>query len=116
MRIKGEAITLSVTLLLTFFIQLSGYSFQTNQAENFAVNFISTGGGVDHKAEKKFASFLKEFQDKNKLTLDYKIENWGKEGERKYIFDLSNTPKEEMKDFLKSVRKMFAGNKLVVVN
>ena len=79
----------------------------------FIVNFISMGAGIDHKAEQRFLDYLSQFQMESKVTLPYKTEHWGKEGETKYSFDLKSLSKKQRKQLKDSLTKIFEGNKLV---
>lgn len=101
---------------------LSGYSAfgqqkspQAVSGKQFIVNFISIGAGTDHKAQQKFLDCISQFQKENKVTLHYKIEHWGKEGETKYTFDLKNLSRKQAENLKGNLKEMLEGNKLVRV-
>ena len=95
---------------------MAGKSIQISQDTIFIVNFISIGSGTDHAAKEKLSSYLKEFEEKNKVVLEIEIEPWGKEGETRYVIDLTKLTKEQKQDFTSTVTKMFKENHLVRVS
>ncbi len=88
---------------------------QTASGNQFTVNFVSIGAGIDHKAEQRFLDYLKLFQQENKVTISHKTEHWGKEGETKYSFDLKYLSRKQEKNLKGNLKEMFKGNKLVQV-
>lgn len=111
---RGSAFLLIVYLFLLFCTgTVSGQRIQPHSGSHFSVNFISVGAGVDYKAQEKFLEYLKAFQKENKVTLEYKIKPWGKEGETEYIFDFKKLPEKQRKLLKKSLAEMFKKNKLV---
>ena len=113
---------LRIAVQFAFLISiLSGYSAlgQPKGAQasghQFSINFISVGAGIDHKSEQRFLDYLNQYQKENKLTLHYKTEHWGKEGETKYSVDLKNLSRNQQKNLKRSLKEMLEGNKLVQV-
>ena len=103
------------SFLLTCPGRVSGQRILPHSGDRFSINFVSVGAGVDYKAQEKFSAYLKAFQKENKVTLEYKIKPWGKEGETEYIFDLKNLSKKQRNLLKKSLTGMFKENKLVRV-
>jgi len=81
----------------------------------FTVSFISTGSGVDYKAETRFIDFLKKFQQEHKIDSLYKISRWGKEGETDYNFNVGKLSPALRKELRESIVKMFEDNALVSI-
>lgn len=100
-------------LLTCFHLSVLG---QTDNHQNFSVNFVSIGAGVDSRAKGQFSDFLTKFQKENKVTLEYKIQAWGREGESEYQFNLKNLKSKQRTAFRDSVYSMFKENKLVKVS
>lgn len=82
----------------------------------YTVNFISIGAGTDHEAKGWLAGFLYGFEKNNKGKLDYKIEHWGKEGETKYLFDLSKLSPLQRNKFVNAITERFREDSLVKVD
>jgi len=107
--------TLFQILFSVFFIT-GAYAQNTIESDHtLVVNFISIGAGIDHKIQKKFLEYIHQFQKDKNIKLTYILEPWGREGEQKYIFDLSTISSKRKKEFISSTKKMFEGNKLVQV-
>ncbi len=90
-------------------------SAQAASGKQFTVNFVGIGAGIDHKSEQRFLDYLKQYQKENKLTLHYKTEHWGKEGETKYSIDFKNLSRNQQKNLKRNLKEMLEGNKLVLV-
>jgi len=86
---------------------------QINPGDSLTVNFISIGQGVDYKAQERFSRYLDSFQKKNHITLDYKSESWGKEGETTYIIYLDKLSAKHRRSLMDGLNEMFSNNKLV---
>ena len=102
-----------ISFFLIIPLSLVAQRIQPSTRVPFSVNFISIGAGTDHKAKEKLHDFLKAFEQQQKVRLDFKIKNWGKEGESEYIFDLKTLSAKQRGEFKGTVQKMFKENNLV---
>ena len=113
---RNNSIAFQIVIWILWVVSYGTGSCQTSgntSGKHYSVNFISIGAGVDYKAEVRFSEFLKAFQRENKITLEYKIRPWGKEGESEYLFDLKRLSDQQSKNFKATLSKMFKENKLV---
>jgi hypothetical protein len=67
----------------------------------FSVSFYSIGTGIDVKAKQSFMSFLREFEEKNKVNISYETSQWGKEGEVDFCFKLAELDMKGQLAFIK---------------
>jgi hypothetical protein len=81
--------------------------------DKFTVSFISTGQGVDHKAEDRFRDLIAKFQQEHKTGMLYQMSHWGKEGETDYNFNVSRLPAQLKQSLKEKITKMFEDNALV---
>ncbi|NOT76851.1 MAG: hypothetical protein HOP08_18150 [Cyclobacteriaceae bacterium] len=112
---KRTITTLLSILFLTLALVVNGRASGNFTEDQLVVNFLSTGSGIDHKAKAKFQAYVKKFQKENIHKPNLTIEPWGKEGETKYIFDLSPLSVKEKDSFKKTITEMFKGNKRISV-
>jgi hypothetical protein len=94
-------------------ITASGQS--AKNPDKFTVSFISTGSGVDYKAEDKFRDFITKFQQEHKTGMLYQMSHWGKEGETDYNFNISKLPSQLKQTLKEKITKMFEDNALVKI-
>lgn len=102
-------------LLIAISSMASAQRLQPAAIDSLTVNFISIGAGTDHKAEERFAAYIKSFQKENKVTLRYKIKPWGKEGETEYKISLKNLGQKQRRTFKHALNEMFKENKRVKI-
>ncbi len=98
--------------LLTCGLRASG---QQKDPDKFTVSFISTGSGVDYKAEDKFRDFVTKFQQEHRTPPLYQISKWGKEGETDYNFNISRLSPPLKVSLKEKLAKMFEDNALVKI-
>jgi hypothetical protein len=107
------SLTLScITLLMACCLTASG---QAKDPDKFTVSFISTGQGVDYKAEDKFRDFITKFQQEHRTPPLYQISKWGKEGETDYNFNVSRLAPQLKQSLKEKLTKMFEDNALVKI-
>lgn len=77
------------------------------------VSFYSKGGGIDKKAKSNFATFLENYDLKNKAKLSYETANWGREGETDYCFKLSELNADRQVSFVSELKETLKESALV---
>jgi len=82
----------------------------TKLPDKFTVSFISTGAGVDYKAEDRFRDFITKFQQEHRTGVLYQMSHWGKEGETDYNFDIRKLPAQLKQTLKEKLKEMFADN------
>ena len=78
---------------------------------NYTVAFGSPGNGVETEIYQEYIAFLKDY----KPALDYKVSQYGREGERDVCFDLSGLKEEEGKAFKMSSDKITSKGKYIQI-
>ena len=77
------------------------------------ISFISIGAGIDGSAVLKFQEFLRNFEATHSLKLNYKIVNWGREGETDYCFKLSEINASQQNQFVVEAKDVLKNSNLV---
>jgi hypothetical protein len=77
------------------------------------VSFISIGSGIDRIARQKYESYIKEFEEQNKIIILLEKINWGREGEINYCINVTNLNKNLQKKFLEGTKNNLKDSKLV---
>jgi len=108
------SIALSLIIMLACCATASG-QHAAKDPDKFTVSFISTGSGVDYKAEDRFRDFITKFQQEHKTPPLYQISKWGKEGETDYNFNISRLHPQQKQTLKEKITKMFEDNALVKI-
>lgn len=87
---------------------------KTVQEENsdvyrFGISFYSIGAGIDVEAKKSYLKFLREFEEKNKVTIHYEIAPWGREGETDFCFKLNELDAKGQVKFIQESKENLKG-------
>ncbi|MFZ9976466.1 MAG: hypothetical protein ACO3GR_00050 [Candidatus Kapaibacteriota bacterium] len=77
------------------------------------VSFFSIGSGIDRKTRQDFDRFIKEFEQKNNVSILLDKATWGKEGEIDYCINLNNLSTELQEQFISSTKDKTKDSKLV---
>ncbi len=85
----------------------------TDTKYRFNVSFISIGAGTDTKAKKQFDQYLSDYEQKNKVKLEYEITPWGREGEVDYCFMLTALDKKSQEQFILETKAVLKSSSLV---
>ena len=85
----------------------------TDSIFKLRISFISIGAGIDRSAVQHFHEFLKTFEVKHALKLNYTTINWGREGETDYCFKLSELNVSQQNDFVKETKEVLKNSSLV---
>jgi hypothetical protein len=96
--------------------ETSSTSEQTKNADakfQFIVSFISTGAGIDKTAKKQFEQFITEFENTNKLKLNFVITKWGREGEVNYCFVLKELNRDLQNIFITNTKSTLSQSNLI---
>ncbi|MEX2364687.1 MAG: hypothetical protein WD597_13735 [Balneolaceae bacterium] len=78
-----------------------------------SVSFISIGAGTDKKAKQQYDQYIIQYEQKNKIKLNYEIVNWGREGEIDYCFKLSELNKNQQDQFVTETKEILKSSSLV---
>jgi hypothetical protein len=106
------SIALSIVVALACCLTAAGQR-TTPDPNKFTVSFISTGGGIDYKAEERFRDFVKKYSEEHHSVTLYKMVRWGKEGETDYNFNIRKLSPKQKKELKDNIIKMFEDNALV---
>lgn len=85
----------------------------TDTNYRFSVSFISIGAGIDKKAKQKYDQYITEYEQKNKVQLNYETTNWGREGEVDYCFKLTELDKKKQELFIIETKEILKTSSLV---
>lgn len=85
----------------------------TDTNYRFSVSFISIGGGTDKKAKQQYDHYITEYEQKNKVKLNYETTNWGREGEVDYCFKLVELDKKKQELFITETKEILKSSSLV---
>lgn len=77
------------------------------------VSFFSIGSGIDRKTRQDYDRFIKEFEQKNNVSILLDQATWGKEGEIDYCINLNNLSTELQEQFIRSTKDKTKDSKLV---
>ncbi|MCE2756082.1 MAG: hypothetical protein LW818_08865 [Ignavibacteriae bacterium] len=77
------------------------------------VSFFSIGSGIDRKTRQDYDRFIKEFEQKNNVSILLDKATWGKEGEIDYCIKLNNLSTELQEQFIRSTKDKIKDSKLV---
>lgn len=85
----------------------------TDTNYRFSVSFISIGAGTDKKAKQQYDQYIAEYEQKNKVKLNYETTNWGREGEVDYCFKLEELDKKMQELFVAETKEILKSSSLV---
>ncbi len=85
----------------------------TDTNYRFSVSFISIGAGTDKKAKQQYIQYITEYEQKNKVKLNYETTNWGREGEVDYCFKLTELDKKKQELFIIETKEILKSSSLV---
>lgn len=80
------------------------------------VSFISAGAGTDKKAIREYNQYIIQYEQTNKIKLNYKITSWGREGEKDYCFNLKELNKKQQEAFTAETKEVLKNSTLVLYN
>lgn len=80
---------------------------------SFVVSFTSRGEGINGTAKNSFDDLIKEFELKNKVKINFKLNYWGREGETEYCFDLNNLNSIQRNNFVSQAKELLKSADLV---
>jgi hypothetical protein len=104
---KIKSILFNLFTISSIFSTVNVFS-QTNNGDcRLLLNFKSIGSGIDSKTQGE----LVKLSESNGLK--YETKNWGREGEIKYCFTLSELSKRKQKKFIKKVKKLLVTSQYV---
>ena len=85
----------------------------TDTNYRFGVSFISIGAGTDKKAKQQYEQYIAEYEQKNKVKLNYETTNWGREGEVDYCFKLEELDEKKQELFIIETKEILKSSSLV---
>jgi hypothetical protein len=77
------------------------------------ISFVSFGSGIDRVAYKKLLADIEQHETKYNVKLLYKIESWGREGEKNVYFPMQDS--KEFNVFLQEAIRNVEGHERVKV-
>ena len=91
-------------------------SQNTNKTDTLcrlSVSFISIGSGTDKKAMQEYNQYIIQYEQKNKIKLNYEIIPWGREGENDYCFKLNELNEQQQDQFITETKEILKNSTLV---
>lgn len=88
-------------------------AISTDTNYRFSVSFISIGAGTDKKAKQQYDQYIVEYEQKNKVKLNYETTNWGREGEVDYCFKLEELDDKKQENFIIETKEILKSSLLV---
>ena len=86
---------------------------KTDSLCHLSVSFISIGSGTDKKARQEYDQYIIQYEQKNKIKLNYEIIPWGREGENDYCFKLNELNKQQQDQFITETKEILKNSSLV---
>jgi hypothetical protein len=83
---------------------------------NFLVNFLSRGEGINHEMKAEFDEFLKNFEKEHNDFLRVSVLHWGREGETEYCIYFMIDDQSLRETFIEEVENMMSEANLVIVS
>jgi hypothetical protein len=87
-----------------------------SDSSDLVITFSSRGEGINGKTVETLHSLINEFEFKYDVTIEFKIRNWGREGEKDYCFRLNNLNRKMKELFISEVKGLLKGQTLVIIN
>lgn len=72
----------------------------------FGISFYSIGTGIDAAAKQQMMDYIRQFEQKEGVTLTYEKYAWGKEGEQDYCFRLHELSPVKQEYFITQMKEM----------
>ena len=94
----------------------NGAQYSESDSDNvyaLRVSFFSIGSGIDRKTRLQYEQFIKEFEQKNKVSILLDTTTWGKEGEIDFCIKLTGLSIELQQQFIQSTKDKTKDSKLV---
>ena len=76
---------------------------------DYRISFISKGAGIDYQLLAKYEAFMKDFEGRQKIKLDFLKYHWGREGETDYCFKLMAMDKVKRQTFVEESNGIVSG-------
>ena len=80
-----------------------------------SVSFFSIGTGTDGPMMQRFKDFITKYNKEYNVELVYELNNWGREGEVDFCFQLTELSSNQQAEFIGKSQKLLAESKLVHV-
>ncbi len=110
----------SLSVLLLLILGTCTHTFgsqkQTVCKDKLSVSFFSKGSGIDLKKRGDFDLYLKEFEKRERLSLEVEQIKWGREGEVDYCIELKPLSKNKRKRFIAGTNLLLGNAALVHVS
>ncbi|MFA6152061.1 MAG: hypothetical protein WC716_12115 [Chitinophagaceae bacterium] len=71
----------------------------------FGISFYSIGAGIDGVARQQMMDYIRQFEQKEGVTLTYEKYAWGKEGEQDYCFRLNELSPGKQEYFITQIKE-----------
>ena len=79
----------------------------------FQVSFISIGSGIDNSAKQQLTDLITTFNSTNQVNIVPQIIQWGREGEKDFLFKLEGIDSDNQEKFIAECAALFKENSLV---
>ena len=80
---------------------------------NMNISFRSSGAGIDRSTYKSFLIFIENFENEEKVKLNFEQIFWGREGEMDYCFHYDTLNEKQIQKFEKQIKALFIESKSV---
>lgn len=71
----------------------------------FGISFYSIGTGIDAAARQQMMDYIRQFEQREGVTLTYEKYAWGKEGEQDYCFRLNELTTAKQEYFISQMKE-----------
>jgi hypothetical protein len=96
---KAKTTKKTTTITTSKAIADSAIALSTDSAYWYKISFISKGAGPDSKAIQTCAQTIANFEKSKKVTVPYKLAQWGREGEKDFCIALGQLSKKDAEAF-----------------
>lgn len=86
-----------------------------SDSSDLVITFSSRGEGINANSVETLHSFIDEFESQYVVSIEVNINNWGREGERDYCFNLKNLNNKNKKIFIADAKVLLEKKKLVTI-
>lgn len=86
-----------------------------SDSSDLVITFSSRGEGINGNAVESLHSFIDEFESQYEVSIEFNINNWGREGEKDYCFSLKNLNNKNKKIFIAEAKVLLEEKNLVTI-
>jgi len=86
-----------------------------SDSSDLVITFSSRGEGINGNAVETLNSFIDEFESQYDVSIEFNINNWGREGEKDYCFNLENLNSKIKGSFIAESKGLLEEKNLVTI-